>query len=118
MHSEKAETADLRELDTPKAVCVDDDGKKSADLAQLESKLETERDGRKEERFFWIFVLIIVLDMGAFQRLGIWQAILIFLLELPALILLANHLGVDIAVNLLNWLLRKFMDKLPNLRNE
>jgi|GEM_PF-6557342 len=111
------EQAVLKGLEIPPLSCPDDDGKKSADLAELEKRLESERDGRKEERFYWIFAMTIMADMQAFQWIG-WPSTYIFLLEVVALILLANHLGVDLAVDLLKGLLKKVLDKLPNMKNE
>ena len=67
----------------------------------LEKAIESERDSRREERFYWILALTIVLDVSSFQHLA-WAAVtFIFLLEIIGLIGMAKWLGVDAVVVLL-----------------
>ena len=86
--------------------CVADGDKVYEDLGRLQEQLESERDSRKEERFYWITALVVAADLSAFQWLGATQSILVFLLEVVFLAVLARHLGVDYAVHLLNELLK------------
>ena len=68
--------------------------------AALEAKLAKEQDERKEERFFWVFALVVIFDILVLPPLEVF-AIPIFLLEIVFLIALAKWLGVDWAVVLL-----------------
>ncbi|MDA8232281.1 MAG: hypothetical protein M0006_13160 [Magnetospirillum sp.] len=79
--------------------------------AILERQLQAEKESRKEERFFWIFAIALVMDVVLFNGIEKWQAILaIFLLEIVFLIGLAGWLGVDhVAV----WLARLFHNFSP-----
>jgi hypothetical protein len=49
--------------------------------ATLERLLQRETDLRREERFAWIFVVTMLIDVIAFERLGA-SIIMLFLLEL------------------------------------
>jgi hypothetical protein len=90
--------------------------KKDEAASELEQKLQSEKDSRKEERFFWIFDLTILLDIIAFKFLdNIALAVIILLLELIFLIGLAGWMGVD-RVTLL--LIRFFHAYLPKTRDE
>ena len=77
--------------------------------AQLESDLQSERDSRKEERFFWIFLAIMVGNVPLFNSFeSDWALLPAFLLELIFLIGLADWLGVDMVKMLLERLYNKF----------
>ena len=67
----------------------------------LEKALESEQNNRREERFYWILALIVVLDVASFQHLAWTPSVLIFLLEIIGLIGMAKWLGVDVVVVLL-----------------
>ena len=67
----------------------------------LERALESEKDSRREERFYWILALIVVFDVASFQHLSWAHSFLVFLLEIIGLIGLAKGLGVDVVVVLL-----------------
>lgn len=77
--------------------------------AKLESDLQSERDTRKEERFFWILGLVIIGNVPIFNALeSAWALLPTFLLELVLLIGLADWLGVDRVKVLLEKLYSKF----------
>lgn len=64
--------------------------------AQLEADLQSERDARKEERFYWILALLIVGNVPLFNSIeSSWALAPLFLLELILLIGIADWLGVD-----------------------
>ena len=67
----------------------------------LERALESEKDSRREERFYWILALIVVFDVASFQHLSWAHSVLVFLLEIIGIIGLAKGLGVDVVVVLL-----------------
>jgi hypothetical protein len=65
-------------------------------VAQLEEKLETEKNARLEERFGWILASVIVFDVFAFYLMSTWTAPLIIgIFQLLGLTVLANRLGID-----------------------
>lgn len=80
--------------------------------ARLESDLQQERDARREERFFWIMVLVIVGDIPLFNAMtSTWAMLPVFLLELILLIGLADWLGVDRVKVLLEKLYARWLEK-------
>jgi hypothetical protein len=78
--------------------------------AALEQQLQHQIDARREERFFWIFALILVSNVIFFKFLDSWLPTLaIVLLELPLLIGLARWLGVDWVVVWLEGIFQKYI---------
>ncbi len=85
----------------------------SDSIARLETDLINEREKRCDERFFWvacIFLLILPYIYQAVQSFAPFIVICIF--GLVALMGLAYKLGVDIAVQLIGWLLHWLTSKL------
>lgn len=77
----------------------------AASIAHLEAQLSDERDKRKEERFHWIVVTSLLLDVVAITALdGSWLFLPVFLLQLIVLIGFAKANGVDWAVQLIGQL--------------
>ncbi|MDF1601313.1 hypothetical protein PZ895_16250 [Mesorhizobium sp. YIM 152430] len=65
-------------------------------IANLESRLEAERDSRLQERFGWVLVAVIVFDVWAFQHMHTWTGPLVIgVFQLLGLTVLANRLGID-----------------------
>lgn len=80
--------------------------------AQLESDLQQERDSRREERFYWIFALVVVANVPIFGSMpSIAALVATFLLELVLLIGLADWLGVDRVKVLLEKIYAKWLSK-------
>lgn len=78
--------------------------------AALERALQRQIDGRREERFFWIFTLVIFGDVNAFSVIQNWAGgIAIFLLELVFLLGLAKFLGVEHIIVPLERVLNKYI---------
>lgn len=83
--------------------------------AKLESELQSERDNKKEERFYWILAVVICIDFSLFDSLtNKWVTAPIFLLQLVLLIGLANYLGVDAVKILLEKLYAKWLRDKPH----
>ncbi len=81
-------------------------------IYQLETDLDSEKEERREERFTWILVIAIMFDVIALQAIdGFFSFVLVFLLQLTALLGIAQKLGVDWAVKLLGWLLHYVSEK-------
>ena len=83
--------------------------KRDEDIAFLQTDLESERDARKEERFYWCFAITVSIDMAAFQHLGFIAIIAIFILQLILLVGLARLFGVETVVVLIE----KVLSELP-----
>ena len=74
--------------------------------------MQRESDLRREERFIWIFVVTMLLDVIAFERLGT-SIIPLFLLELIFLAFIGKWLGVEAVVLPLERLFERVMRSLP-----
>ena len=103
-----------RALELPAELCQEDDTKLAEENAQLQQRLEHERDARKEERFYWVVVATILVDMISFPHLGAYHASLIFLLEIVSLIGFARSWGVDWIVEFLEKVLFYLLKGLRN----
>ena len=74
--------------------------------ARLEDALEKERDGRKEERFIWILVTTILLNVCFFMSMQSFMGPLIIgLLQLVGFVLVAKKLGMEEVVQLFDRML-------------
>lgn len=74
--------------------------------AKLEDALEKERDGRKEERFIWILVTTILLNVCFFMSMQSFTGPLIIgLLQLVGFVLVAKKLGMEEVVQLFDRML-------------
>jgi pilus assembly protein TadC len=71
------------------------DPKTADQLAILEQRIEQIRDSRDEERFFFILVIVILMDFIAIIATHSFLVLIPFLLELPALAWLAKRFGVE-----------------------
>jgi hypothetical protein len=80
--------------------------------ATLERLLQRETDLRREERFAWIFVVTMLIDVIAFERLGA-SIIMLFLLELIFLGFMGKWLGVEAVILPLERLFDRVMRSLP-----
>jgi hypothetical protein len=80
--------------------------------ATLERLLQRETDLRREERFVWVFVVTMLLDVLSFERLGT-SIIPLFLLELIFLAFMGKWLGVEAVVLPLERLFDRVMRSLP-----
>lgn len=75
-------------------------------IARLETSLDNEKEQRLEERFRWVCVTSLLLDVIAVAALdGSWLFLPIFMLQLIALIGFAKAYGVDWAEQLIGQLL-------------
>jgi hypothetical protein len=75
-------------------------------IARLETELDGEREQRLEERFRWIVVTSLLVDVIAVSALdGSWLFLPIFMLQLIVLIGFAKAYGVDWAERLIGQLL-------------
>lgn len=99
----------------PASAEIDWPNKTSISAATLEAQLQQERDAKREERFYWIFLCVILADCIVFKHIDDWKLITpIFLLQLIMLIGLADWLGVDRVRVLLEALYARFAPKNGN----
>ena len=65
-------------------------------IERIQTDLEKEKDARNEERFVFVIVIIILLDIYCFADMETWSApVIIGVLELLLLLALARKWGVD-----------------------
>lgn len=91
----------------------DGESPKVADAAgKLGEQLEAEKDARKEERFLWITVVVILVDVLWFKDSSNPAIPLVVLvLQLIILIVLAKRLGIEDVVQLIDRLLHAVGNK-------
>lgn len=83
--------------------------KLSDNIARLETDLDAQIDGRKEERFYWIAFVAFLIDPMIYRACESFPTfLLIFMFQLVILAGVAKELGVDWAVTsiggLLHWI--------------
>jgi hypothetical protein len=89
------------ELETPKSkdieVLTEISKPSSLDVsaAALEQQLQNEQDKRREERFFWIFMTTILIDILALRDVDAALIVFIALLEIAFLLGLAKWFGIE-----------------------
>jgi len=102
----------MSESDDLKNLFQEEPNKYDEQIQALTRKLENEIDRRKEDRFFFILVGMIIFDVIVFMDMpSTGGPISILVLELIALILLARHYGIEEVKQLLDRLLGNFVSK-------
>ena len=89
-----------------------DANKKDDALAELEEKLQHARDSHREERFVWIVIVVILLDIVLMGNINGLLSIGLLIFEVPLLIVLARRNGVEEAAQLFDGVLEK-ITKVP-----
>ncbi|MEJ6849531.1 hypothetical protein V3589_25380 [Sinorhizobium fredii] len=86
--------------------------KKDQQIDELQTQLEAERDGRKEDRFAGIVCLVLLLDVVFFSVMPTFGGPLALLvLELLILIPLARRMGMEEIAEILNRVLHRMAGK-------
>ena len=76
-------------------------------LAALEKALDDEKDARQEERFLWLLLAVILVDVIWFSNSpNPTFPIVVLILEIVGLFILARRMGVEEAVGLLERILQ------------
>ena len=84
-------------------------------IQELETKVFELENRILEERFYWILAMIIVVDIIAFIHMPSWGGpISILILELFALLALADKCGVDNVVIIINRIIDGWHQKNSN----
>jgi hypothetical protein len=85
---------------------------KDAQLQELQEELTNERDARREDRFVFIVVIVLLLDVVFFTVMPSFGGPLALLvLELLILIPLAQRMGMEEIAAILDRVLRRVADK-------
>lgn len=72
-------------------------------VAQLQADNEALRDSKRDERFCWILIVVVLLDLLFLERMQSWASIiLIGIVQVLLIIALAVKLGVQQVVLLIN----------------
>lgn len=80
-------------------------------VEELQEQLAKEKDARKEERFFGVLLLIILLDVVFFTVMPTFGGpIALLVLELLILFLLAKRMGMQEIVQILSRVLHRVAD--------
>lgn len=99
--------SDLRKVFLTEPATAKDD-----QIAVLEQDLQKEKDGRKEDRFVFLLVLIIIGDVWSFFYMHVWSApFALLILEALLLLVVARRLGVDHVAVFMDRLLNKAVEK-------
>ena len=86
--------------------------KQDQQVQELQSQLERERDGRKEDRFVGLVVLVMLLDVVFFSVMDTFGGPLALLvLELLILIPLARQMGMEEIAQILSRVLHRMAGK-------
>ena len=91
------------EDDLKKLIPDEESTQRDETIASLEDRLEKERDGRKEERFYSVLGMVILFNFVTFPEMQTWSAPMsILVLECIALLGFAKQCGVDYVVKLID----------------
>jgi hypothetical protein len=88
-------------------VAVDGSSKTDEQINKLQEELTRERDGRREDRFLFIAISTVLLDISFFTVLNAGAAVAIVILELLILFVVARRMGMEEVVEMLSSLLRR-----------
>ncbi|BCB62236.1 hypothetical protein HaloA020_29370 [Halomonas sp. A020] len=79
-----------------KNAASDPENARSTAEAELEKKLAFEQDARKEDRFVFMIILVVIFNAWGLQNASTWTLpLLIGILQLFALVVLARRFGVQ-----------------------
>lgn len=92
--------------------------KNDEQIAKLQGELSAEQDKRKEERFIWILITLLLFDCIAFPHMDGYTIFILFLLELIILMIIAQWLGIEYAIKFLKMLFNKFNKNSVNFYKE
>lgn len=80
-------------------------------IAELQEELTAERDARREDRFFFIFTIVIFLDVMFFTLFDNFGGpIALLVLQLLFLVLLAKRLGMEESVAIFDRVIGRVAD--------
>ena len=80
-------------------------------VEQLQKQLTAERDGRREDRFVGIVLLVLLLDVVFFTLVSFGGALALLVLELLILIPLARRMGMEEIAQIISSVLHRIAQK-------
>ncbi|PYE89049.1 hypothetical protein C7477_105152 [Phyllobacterium leguminum] len=81
-------------------------------ISSLQQDLEAERNSRKEERFIWFFVLILVLDVFTFKDMETWSGpLMVGILEIILVVALGRRWSMDHIYTITELIINKWNGK-------
>jgi uncharacterized membrane protein len=90
---------------------------KDTQIAKVENDLQYEKDSRKEERFYWIFGIVLIIDAFIFPNAQSSSGVILLgILQLVFLIVLAACLGLESVSIIISKVLNSFIDKSDNTK--
>ena len=82
---------------------AEEPGPKEEQITALEQQLVKERDERKEERFYFVVGILILVDLWNFPSMETWAGpIAVLFLELILIMSLARRSGMEEAMSLID----------------
>jgi len=91
---------------------IDEEGKWAEQVSDLQEQLEKERDARREDRFVYLTLLTILLDVVFFSVMpNLGGPIALLVLELLILVPLAKRLGMQEVAQIISGVLNRVAGK-------
>ena len=82
---------------------------KDETISALETEVSEVKERLKEERFYWLLALVIVIDMFVFTHMNNWGApVSILFLQLLGLLAAAHKCGVDIVYSTIEKIIESY----------
>lgn len=92
---------------------------KDETLASLESALDKEKDGRREERFYFCCAIVLLINMIGLRDMQTWSSpIIIGVGELALLVCLSQKFGVDRLAEVANKIMAAIIRRLGDHSKE
>jgi hypothetical protein len=115
LSNKNTETERQNSPDSVIELSADDESQKVADAAaRLGDELEAAQDGRKEERFVWITIVVILVDVMWFEDSpNPALPVVVLVLQLILLVVLARRMGIDDVVELIDRFIHAVGNKGP-----
>lgn len=108
----KDDDAEVKAPDVLKALAAEEPTQKDAQIEELQQDLAEERDARLEERFIFIVVCVLLLDIVFFSVMPSFGGpIALLILQLLILIPLARRMGMQEIVTMLDRVLSRIVGK-------
>lgn len=80
-------------------------------IAELQERLTQERDGRREDRFVGIVLLVLLLDVVFFTVVSFGGALALLVLQLLILVPLAQRMGMEEVAQTISSVLHRLAGK-------
>lgn len=82
-------------------------------ITSLQQELEAERDARKEERFIWLFILILVFDVFTFKEMSTWSGpLMIGIMQIILVVALGRKWSMDHIYTITELIISKWNGKI------